>query len=153
MEKMQLVVLDFYEYRETFPLWSIVFVKVNDQCFPDSEWWDATSDLLEMWITNVCGLLCGSREMCTLDFLDGDYSIKLTVEEAPGALVECLNPQGKIVLTERIDLFYFARQILAAVGKLTSHYSNNLNARNIQCLIREADRLRHLLHKLKKKTD
>ena len=142
MEKMMIHVSEFDNYNNTFSLWSKIYVQINGEYFPDDQWWDATSSVLEMWTCNINRLISGCINTCLLNFMDGDYTIKLTSNAKGEALAECIGPHETVVLSEVIDLYYFSRQILAAVEKLKVFYADYPNAKVIQHLALEGDKLR-----------
>lgn len=145
MKKMQIFIQDFDTYKDNYPLWSTIYVKVDDEYFPDRQWWDATSDVLQMWIRNITRLISGSTDNCVLFFMDGDYSIKLTVVEPRKVFAEYIGPWKKLIFDETIDLFHFARQILSAFEKMRIFYSSHLDSRIIQNLSHDAMKLRTAL--------
>lgn len=142
MEKMQLVVCNFEEYREKFSPWSIIYITLNKQAFPDNLWWDVSSSILEMWARNLNLLVSKREKHCVLYFMDGDYRIELTLTGSKEALATCLNPKNEVVISDTIDLLHFARQLLAAIGKIQKQYFNYSNSRTLQNLTYEAAALR-----------
>ena len=145
MEKMVLKIHDFYEFRDRFPLWSIIHIEVSNEYFPDDQWWDATSSVLEIWMDNLISFIYGSIDFCTLDFLDGDYSINLHKKTQWEAVAICLAPNDKVIVSESIDLLYFARQVLSAVEKIKIFYSEYKNSNIIKSLSNKANLLRHAI--------
>ena len=74
--------------------------------------------------------------------MDGDYRIELTLTGSKEALATCLNPKNEVVISDTIDLLHFARQLLAAIGKIQKQYFNYSNSRTLQNLTYEAAALR-----------
>ena len=145
MLKMELIVNDFSDYSDIFSLWSIVYVKIGDFCFPDDQWWDSTSDILYMWIEGIYRLVSGCTDCCVLDFMDGDFAIKLTSKNQCEAAAICTRPYGTVAFNGNVDLLHFARQLLSAVEKMKMQYTDYYDSRVIQRLITEANKLRTII--------
>ena len=135
MNKIELLVSDFEEFNDAFALWSIIYIRIGNQCFPDNRWWDATSTILEMWISNVELLIKRTKESVELDFMDGDYAINLTCTSKNNIDVECVTPQGDIVLHTTTDLLYFSKQLLGAVERVKEYYSESLDTPSLKSLL------------------
>lgn len=143
MEKMRLIVQNFEEYRERFALWSELWVETDALSFPCPNWTDATTSVLEMWLTGMAGLLNGSASIATLHFMDGDYCIHLEKQSGSAAKATLTGPKDEMVAELTVDLLYFARQLLAAVGKLTQHYPG---APQLQSVLQAAQTLRQAMN-------
>ena len=145
MDKLHLVVLDFENYRKGFPLWSVIYVKIDDKCFPDDQWWDATSSILEMWANNLASFLCECEDSCTLDFMDGDYTIRIERTASKHIKATFKKTSSIVLCCDSIDLVYFIRQILSAAERLKNSTTEIKNSRMIERLSYEVDKLRMML--------
>ena len=145
MCKMKLIVRDFEDYCEQFPLWSTIYLQMGEWCYPCDNWTDSTSAILEMWINSVI-MMMGAINSVTLYFMDGAYAVKLVKQSTSVAEASFLNSNGEVLCTESIDLFYFIRQLLAAVGRMSYHYRDHRDAPQIQCVLRAAEHLRNTIH-------
>lgn len=142
---MQLIVRDFEEYQSRFFPWSKIYIEIEGNAFPDEQWWDDSSSILQMWAQNIVKLLTGIESHCSLYFMDGDYYIELTLIEAPKVMCKCFNPDGDVRINEE-DLLHFSRQILSAIGKLQQKYDNFSDNQTMQNLSYEAQNLRDAIN-------
>lgn len=147
MDKMRILVHDFEKYRDNFALWGIICVNMRDQYFPDEQWRDATSSILQMWVPNITRLVNGVTDKCTLYFMDGDYRIELLILQRGRVYVECIASGKSVLIESTVDLFHFARQILSAVERMKIYYSEYLDSRTFQELTYETTQLRNALLK------
>lgn len=141
-EKMQIILDDMERYQESYALWSVLFVRVKDICFPSHRWYDATSAVLSIWQQEIIRLISGSADCVRLPFMDGDYEIVLTRSDHEIVSAKLLMPDALAVWEGELDFIYFSRQLLSAVGKLRAYYSNNLDSPQMRELSSLADRLR-----------
>lgn len=142
---MKLIVESFDDSSSPFPIWSVVYVQVEDISFPCQQWYDATTSILVMWINAVSKLIAGTESEVILNFMDGDYSIRLVTNDGKRAAAFFYGPDSQIVSHNTIDLRYFGRQILSAVGKLRKHTSTLSEHRAVQEVITEAEVLRTII--------
>lgn len=145
MNKMKLIVENFEEPLSPFPIWSVVYVQVGNVSFPCQQWYDATTSILVMWINIISKLIAGVENEVTLNFMDGDYSIRLESHDGKQAVASFQEPDPQKVTHHTIDLIYFGRQLLAAVGKLKEHTSAFSECRAVQEVIAEAEVLRTII--------
>lgn len=142
MEKMRLIVADFETIKGNRPAWSTIYLECGRYCFPDNQWTDATSAVLEMWIGEIYRLIRKTTDSAILYFMDGDYSICLNLLDNETAIAKWIAPNNTLVLSRTINLCHFARQLLSAVGKLTAHHSTHSQSPELQALIKNAELLR-----------
>lgn len=135
-ERLKIVIDQIEPYRDRYALWSMLFIQIGEICFPAKNWRDATSSVLAIWLANGNALLSGTAESALLPFMDGDYALLLK-----GSCVQCLGPRGTVILTQEIDLRYFCRQLLSAVGKIKKQYSDHTDAPQIRELTTLANKL------------
>lgn len=147
MKKMRLIVHDFESYCDGFALWGVIYVNMCDQCFPDGQWRDASSSILEMWASNITCMINGTTDKCTLYFMDGDYRIELLSVQRDEANAKCVGPGNKVAFSSTVDLFHFARQILAAVERMKLFCSEHLDSKAFHKLTYETSKLRNSLRK------
>lgn len=146
MSRLRVIVDRFEDSNGQYAIWSILCVSVENRYFPDKEWYDATSSVLTMWLGQVRLLLQGSSSKETLYFMDGDYSLLLQTANQRVAKL-CWVAGESVVFCGEVDLLYFARQLLAAVGKMQQHFWNKKEIQPIQEISQEADQLRKEIKK------
>lgn len=99
-----------------------------------------------MWMDNIDSLICKRQDVVYLYFMDGDYAVRLTMMNG-GANAECLSPKGTVFTEGDIDILHLGRQLISAVGKLTSFYSENKTDQRIERLNSTAKKLLHSIWK------
>lgn len=147
MIRMQVIVDSFEEFRENYPLWSKIYIKVGEYYFPEKEWTDATSSVLVTWAEQIISMMNDGTRMVELFFMDGNYSIRLIPISATESSVHLIGPNGLIISFNEVDVFYFARQVLSACGKLSKQYQTFYNAQQLQEVSSVAEQLRRLIVK------
>ena len=60
-------------------VWGNIYFRMNDLCFPDSEWYDKVSSLLEMWMGAIIEFIQYDKRECTLHFMDGPFYIHIRI--------------------------------------------------------------------------
>ena len=145
MDKVHLILSDFEKYRKGFPIWGIIYVKINDYCFPDDQWWDIATSVLEMWATNLFNFLYSHDDSCTLDFMDGDYSMIIRRLDATRISLNCKKSSDILLNSNSIDLNYFIRQILSGVERLKNSIPELIGSSAIERLLSSEDKLRKAL--------
>lgn len=72
----QLIIVQDIPLSDT-SLSTVFYVKLNNYCFPDSQWTDLTYDVLMMWVAEI---VRGQSVLTkrTLYFMDGPYRIEIT---------------------------------------------------------------------------
>lgn len=121
MKKMQIVVSDFEAYKHPFPIGSVLYIECDNRCFPDYRWVDLTSEVLEMWLKDMIGLLYSANDQVNLNFMDGDYSLRLTLCENDSINAIWIESKKEIAFFDTIDLLHFCRQLLTAATHLMNH--------------------------------
>lgn len=147
LQTMQIILDEFEPFQSKLALWSVIYVKIGETCFPGNQWQDATSSVLQMWIDEMIRLLYGGVDSIDLPFMDGDYCIRLVRQDTKQAIVSFIAPCEQIVLTEVVDLIYFARQLLSAASKIQNFYSAFRSSKQLQQLGVKTDILRLNLKK------
>lgn len=120
-KKVRVVVEKFFPYRENLALWSVLYVQIGAECFPGDSWTDATSSVLSMWLYALNRFLLNNTNLVTLPFMDGNYEVQLGKCPYGVTLLRCVNGDA-VILETPIDVHYFVRQLLAAVGKIEKQY-------------------------------
>lgn len=62
---------------ETSSIWGEIHVQINGFCFPDAEWYDVLSSLLDMWLFEILDFIYNKKTQCMLYFMDGPYAIQI----------------------------------------------------------------------------
>jgi hypothetical protein len=103
------------------PLVLPLHVVAKDHPFPHPDWDDFVLPILSGWLERVRGLLTGENKVALLRFMDGPYSIRLTVKDGQtvefATLINEREVDGKTV-KGNVLLSDFARQLLEAAGNL-----------------------------------
>lgn len=146
---MRLIVSDFSPHQYSYPLWSVIYVKIADVCFPDDKWWDATSSVIDMWIGSVYSLLCGSIDRCSLSFMDGDYTIDIVRTEKHIMRVTWFHGNTKVAYFEEVDLLYFVRQLLAVTTQILNYEKQAGNSAIANTLTKSFEKLAKKYHDAK----
>ena len=141
MDKLQVIVDRFEDSNGPSAIWSILCVSIGNRHFPDKAWYDATSSVLTMWLSQAKLLVQGSSLEETLYFMDGDYRLLLRTANQRAAKL-CWIAGKSVVFCGEVDLLYFARQLLAAVGKMQQHFRDKKELQPIQEISQAADQLR-----------
>lgn len=149
MEKMKLIVGNFEHTSSPIPIWSEIYVQMEDIAFPCQQWYDATTSILTMWINAVSKLMTGVEHSITLDFMDGDYFIRLEMYDNKQTVASFYGPNSQLVLHNTIDLLYWGRQLLSAVGKVVELFGVSSKHRAVQEVITTAEVLRTIIRDCK----
>lgn len=144
---MRLIVSEFDAFSSKFPLWSKIYVTLGEVAFPSTNWFDATSSVLEMWMDQVIGLICGTTTHAQLHFMDGAYYIDIVAHSSERATVRCIDSLGVEVAHDDINLLQFGRQLLSAVSVVTSFYEG-YDAKSIQVLQHLSKKLKQVIRAL-----
>ena len=145
MKKIQVLVDSFEPFRERFPIWSKICIKVDDLCFPDKAWIDATSSILVIWIDNLIKVLNGSTNTVDLFFLDADCSMKIVSTSLHKVCMFLYSSGERIATLEEVDMLYFTRQVLSASSKFMQQYQQFCYSQQVQEVSDAAARLRRQL--------
>ena len=145
--RIRIVLDDIETCQSKFPLWSILYVQVEDISFPDQQWFDATTSVLSLWFPRIASLLVGSTDWVQLPFMDGDYSIELKLLKPGCVFAQFVRPKHQIVWEGEADLRYFAKQLLSAEGKMRVFFADKQNNPQIEELDILAEFLRTVVRK------
>ena len=77
--------------------------------------------------------------------MSGDYTLMLIRQRNQQPLMRLTEPNDVCVMESEIDIQYFAKQILAASSKITNHFPQYQDIRNIQEITEQVDALRRTL--------
>lgn len=144
MTKMRLVVDNFDSFVESYSLFSTFYVTSGDFSFPAKGWTDLTSSVLDMWLDAFSCFLLGHYKHILLHFMDGDYQIELHWINKNTATAHFIKCNTALIQTD-IDLQYFARQLLAAVGKISREFALYTDKPQIASLIEKAAKLKIIM--------
>lgn len=144
-DKIKIVLDETEPYQERYALWSILFVQVDDICFPSQQWYDATSAVLSIWLQEIIRLIGGSSNCVRLPFMDGDYEISLARLDHENFSAKFLKSETLILWEGEPDVYYFARQLLSVVGRLRAYYASNSASPQMKELSSFSDKLRMVL--------
>lgn len=146
MEKVRVIVDE--KTLELTPLRrvaGVIYVQLCERSFPSQCWYDLCASILSMWLLCVNRFLLGLDEITKLYFMSGDYTLMLIRQRNQQPLMRLTEPNDVCVMESEIDIQYFAKQILAASSKITNHFPQYQDIRNIQEITEQVDALRRTL--------
>ena len=101
---------DFNEYS----IWGKINIQIDNIYYPDNEWYDAVSSILDMWTAELVEYISTKKDECYLNFMDGPFYIKLTkMKDTDRVTVTCKNQDGAVFDTS-ICCFELIQEILTA---------------------------------------
>ena len=146
MEKIRIVIdegtLELTSLRQVS---GVIYVQLSERSFPSQGWHDLCASVLSMWLFSMNRYLLGLDETATLYFMDGDYTLKLIHQGNQQTIVRFMKPNDVCVMESKIDISYFAGQMLVASAKIMDHFPQNQQIRNIREIAEQADALRDTL--------
>ena len=80
---------------ENFALWGNIHISINNICFPDDEWSDAVSSILDMWTAGILEFVSKNKKHCILHFMDGPFLLKLSKIEGDYIAIACIDGNNK----------------------------------------------------------
>lgn len=146
MEKVRIVIdegtLELTSLRQVS---GVIYVQLSERSFPSQGWHDLCASVLSMWLFSMNRYLLGLDETAALYFMDGDYALKLIHQGNQQTIVRFMEPNDVCFMESKIDISYFAGQMLAASAKIMNHFPQNQQIRNIREIAERADALRDTL--------
>lgn len=146
MEKIRIVIdegtLELTSLRQVS---GVIYVQLLEHPFPSQGWHDLCASVLSMWLFSMNRYLLGLDETVTLYFMDGDYALKLIHQGNQQTIVRFMEPNDVCFMESKIDISYFAGQMLAASEKIMDHFPQYRDIRNIREIAERADALRDTL--------
>lgn len=103
-----------------WPIWGDIFVEVNGHFFPDKNWSDAVSSILDMWLPNLISFMCGKNKECELYFMDGPHRIHLEWGHSQEINLSMLSGD-KENATTTCDVDEFINSIVSGVDYFCEH--------------------------------
>lgn len=147
LAKVKIIVNEMEPYREKYALWSILFVQVDDVCFPSQQWNDATSAVLSVWVQEMIRLITGVTDQVRLPFMDGDFEVVLNRLEQENISSKFIKSESIVMWEDNLDIRYFARQLLSATSKLEVYYAKNFDSYQMKQLTSGSNQLRAVMNK------
>lgn len=129
------------------------YVQVDDFTFPSEQWIDLSVSITEMWLTVINKHLLCAQTDSVLNFMDGEYEIRLHKETNYRSLAVFVEPNGSISYSTTIDSLYLARQLLSVSAKIMKILQQHKNASHTQKLEKLTSTLRTTVHNLSKNRD
>ncbi|MBQ8814994.1 MAG: hypothetical protein IJZ85_10935 [Lachnospiraceae bacterium] len=93
-------------------IWGNIYIEIDGTCFPDNEWYDAVSSVLEMWIDCVIEFVRKKKEKCVLFFMDGPYEMQVRVHENNVIFIACKERGGEVYAEGMADFETFVNLFL-----------------------------------------
>ena len=91
-----------------------IYLQIGDQFFPEEQWYDCASVLLDHWIPLITSFLHGSTQSCKLAFMDGPCHVLLRRLSDSSVAVDCFYDQKKVLSDAVIDPILFADSLVKA---------------------------------------
>lgn len=126
------------------------YVQIDDVSFPNKQWNDLSVAVIEMWLEVLNRHLLGLENTSILNFMDGDYEIRLHNESSFCSLASFVEPDGRISYSTTVDLLYLARQLLSVSSKIINVLLKNTSTYHTSKLEEQTATLRATVHKLSK---
>lgn len=101
------------------PIGGRIYLQIGDQFFPDENWYDYASILLENWIPLITSFLHGSTQNCKLAFMDGPCHVLLRRLSDCFVVVDCFYNQKKVLSDTVIDPIRFADSFVKTGNRYT----------------------------------
>lgn len=106
-------------------IWGKIFIQINDSYFPDTQWWDAVSSILDMWIVELIEYIHNKSPECCLYFMDGPFMVKLSnINNSGYVLVSCKKESETILSNTTVPLSAFIDGVLTATNKFLDICNN-----------------------------
>ena len=63
--------------QNRLPIWGAICIEAYGYYFPDENWYDAVSSILDMWLPAIIEFMRSKDSLCELYFMDGPYRMCL----------------------------------------------------------------------------
>ena len=95
------IIMDFDNLEDSaqttnFSVWGNAYVEHDGFFFPNKEWYDVTSSLLDMWLSEISNFFSGNCDNCELYFMDGPFLIYLTQLSENYVCISLIERPGKV---------------------------------------------------------
>ena len=94
-----------------------IYLQIGGQFFPEEQWYDCASVLLDHWIPLITSFLHGSTQSCKLAFMDGPCHVLLRRLSDSSVAVDCFYDQKKVLSDAVIDPILFADSVAKAANR------------------------------------
>ena len=94
-----------------------IYLQIGEQFFPEEQWYDCASVLLDHWIPLITSFLHGSTQSCKLAFMDGPCHVLLRRLSDSSVAVDCFYDQKKVLSDAVIDPILFADSVAKAANR------------------------------------
>lgn len=129
------------------------YVQIDNFSFPSEQWIDLSVSIIEMWLAVVNKHLLYAQNDSVLNFMEGDYEIRLRRETNYSSFAFFVEPNGSISHSTTIDSLYLARQLLSVSSKTMKLLQEHTNTYQMKKLKELTSALRTTVHKLSKTKD
>lgn len=121
------------KYNKTMSgnLLTSIYVKANDFYFPDKDWTDFTSVILDWWVNQSINLLSQKKRKVEFDFMDGSYKIIVTRKNSKKLMLKFVRGYDEngeqILFKSGVDKNLFISELVKAYNTIIE--SNLLSER------------------------
>lgn len=109
-------------------IWGRLYVDVDGYCFPNEEWYDVVSSIVDMWTMDVVDFIETKKAHCVLYFMDGPFEIHLINHLDNSLMLSCRNRDGEEFASTVIGTPEFLKSILDWVDTYLDAYRKNITA-------------------------
>lgn len=85
---------DTFQTTQLSSISSGFHVQIDNFSFPNEEWTDLSVSILEMWLEVINSYLLYSQNNAVLNFMEGDYEIRLCRESDYCSVASFVEPNG-----------------------------------------------------------
>lgn len=129
------------------------YVQIDNFSFPSEQWIDLSVSIIEMWLAVINKHLLCTQNDSVLNFMEGDYEIRLRRETDFCAFAFFVGPNGSISYSTAIDSLYLARQVLSVSSKTMKLLQEHTTTYHMKTLKELTSALRITVRKLSKTKD
>lgn len=88
-----------------------IYLTIGEYCFPEENWYDYASLIMEQWIPALTSFAHGSTDVCKLSFWDGPCFVLLK-RSGKSAAVSCFYDQKPVIEDTLIALHDFLISVI-----------------------------------------
>lgn len=112
--------------KPIYSVWGTICVQIGDVFFPDEDWDDVLSSVLDMWLSAICDFIELSKQECILDFMDGPYRIVLHRKSGKVEAVFENDLHFNRCVFPEIDVSIFAKSLYVAANDMINACKENI---------------------------
>ena len=138
--------------NDNYAVWGNIYISINDVCFPDNEWFDAVSSILDMWTSVIIEFVSKKKKQCVLHFMDGPFLLILSKTNRDYIAISCKDGDGKEIATTVITTYELLQSLLDSTMLFTGLCSKNtlcfINTQMYEKIFSASHMLKNMLERL-----